>query len=512
MKKIAIFLLLAILISNNLYSNGLRILREKIFTDSIINFVMDYKIVKNKRAPNNNIYLAGGGGKIDSSGVSFVIIDTLLNIIDIKIQKYYNQFVKTYIYSNENFLEFYTSLVGSKVPLYFFDWQFQVERYDWDFNQLYFNCDSTNNTDRYNVDRMSYKVRKKGGGYLATNVNTRNFKVDSAHKIYVIRYDTLGHFIDETIIDSLYYNSKRYHNDYTLDLNDYGEVFILYQKFGDSVGSNYKWMLKKYDTNFRMVKHFYLTEAGKFTTSFTLGESKIFQFELPDLGPNFFKIVLLKEQNQQEVIKEKVIQLPPEIKFCALQSLISTSDGGYLIGGFNIVEKEDEDLVKRNWWSQWLLKLNSDLEIEQEYRWNPQNNKTHKVFDINYVTDLYELENGKFLLIGKRDDKFWAGIADGILSNTLNVKHNDFVDTFLEIQPNPTYDLATIKCSSIENGIIKIFNSFGQEIFDLSSLNWTQNSNFKELSVNIKNLPSGEYFVIAVVNDRKYLTSFVVLH
>lgn len=75
---------------------------------------------------------------------------------------YYNRLVNTKIYPIDDYLEFYSTFIGVNDRYLLTDMQFQIDRFDWNYNQIYFNRDSTNNVFRYDFDlSLNKKDRKR---------------------------------------------------------------------------------------------------------------------------------------------------------------------------------------------------------------------------------------------------------------------------------------------------------------------------------------------------------------
>lgn len=145
-----------------------------------------------------------------------------------------------------------------------------------------------------------------------------------------------------------------------------------------------------------------------------------------------------------KVLKEKEIQASPEVARIVMQNAIRTSDGGYLICGYNGIE----DVETKVYFCHWLLKLNQELEIQKDYRWN--------------CTGLY---------------------APGAM--------------------NLVFEVAMFGLQRLRVYFLPRLISIGKEVLNLTNRNWKLSmDSYWELSVDIRNFPMGQYYIVAVAPDK----------
>ena len=194
-----------------------------------------------------------------------------------------------------------------------------------------------------------------------------------------------------------------------------------------------------------------------------------------------------------------------------------SSDGNFFVGGYtfsNDGEVSGNHSISPSYCDMWLIKISpfGDLIWQQCFGGD----------DSESLNDILELYGGKMMLLGGTQTSDNSGDVQcnhhGYGTNDvwlLSVTDTTYVGINemnsgkknIHVYPNPADRQVTFEYNMHKNGIINIFNNFGQVLFK-NSIDATTNHLIWDSSI----VPSGFYFYQIVIDDNNFCGKFCITH
>ncbi|MFI5219670.1 MAG: T9SS type A sorting domain-containing protein [Bacteroidia bacterium] len=201
-----------------------------------------------------------------------------------------------------------------------------------------------------------------------------------------------------------------------------------------------------------------------------------------------------------------------------LYSIERTVDDGYILGGYSLSDISGDKTENRiGWWDYWIVKL----DVNGNIQWQ----STIGGDTTEYLYSIQQTIDGGYMLGGYSQSNISGDKTENCIGQYDYWIVKLFPDTVtgiiqlqnqtsnIQISPNPSTDYITIQynVTSAKETTVEVFNIYGQVVKPLTSKGGLQNTGKQEITIDIKNLPAGIYFVKMKVDGKEEVKKVVKL-
>ena len=345
---------------------------------------------------------------------------------------YVNSFIED---SNEDIICVGTVVDGSKSP---------------SFQSYFFRANSNGDSLSLTIDSSYISFSK------IIPLNNGEYFIPRVQKGYV-RVDFSGEIIDEVNIDDFYGSSSTgviVHNDNiflgNLGDNPYFADSSRYQKYDLYTG---EFLLQK---KYLDIGDLLVLDSDEHIVAYSSGLMKM---------DTDFNPIWTRPFEDYDMTTIGFIQQG--------QNILKTADGGFILGG---------DINNGFFYGVYLIKTDNQGYVEWQVTQNGFS------FGIEKICGLSQADDGGYVFLGGRDDGYYKLVklnANGIYTN-VNDEENS--SSPIHVFPNPCQETLYLSSAEFQNGSIRIFDVFGNQIQQLQI-------NTTTTEIDVQKLSSGVYYL-----------------
>jgi len=449
------------------------------------------------KVENGNIYIASSYWVTDTTELKLFILDENLKLKKLRT-KSLNKGFHYDIYANDDYIEYYGVINGGDNFDWWYDFHFRIERFDYNFNNIFSHEDTTDNFIRWNVNRFPQRYRRRDGSYVCYDIYILG-KLENLG-FFATFYDQNGNFLKERMYDTINFFRK-------INLVQFfgkDERFYHFVRTPkDSLLPKDLYLLKIFSSDFdtlMFVGNVFLVDSISSPKVLTYGDNYLI-FESA-IFPNIYDSKIVQVDKNGSVLFRKEYSFDTSYGVLYITKWRVLSDGGILFAGklYNKITKN---------WALFLWKMNRNFETEDFMIFNE-----HSYGSTTSFSDIFELRTGIFIVVVRLVDKLWIGFVDGILKSDNSIETPTEKVKVVNLEPNSRIYRFKMKFSTNPQKA-KIYNVIGKEVWSSEDF---QNKNFYEdgtyncfIDADLRNLDSGIYFFVAQSNVEKTIEKFVIL-